>query len=147
MPGTRAVSFTYVRTFSSRKTESQGSAANCGGRKSRRKNGLSSTYAVPVPRVHAQSRARFVASQPGERVRGGTVNFPTANDGSLGLLTDYRPEEADAISGSIRASGFTMSSASLFNSSFVSDSSSSVCCRSSADLSWPSSCANVRTLP
>src|SRR6516162_2004580 len=59
----------------------------------------------------------------------------------------YRSEEADANSGSMRASGLTMSSANLFRSSFASDSSSSVCCRSSADLSLPSSCANVRTLP
>src|SRR6266576_2565028 len=63
------------------------------------------------------------------------------------LVDDYRSEEADASSGSIRASGFTMSSASLFRSSFASDSSFRVCCRSSADLSCPSSCAKVRTLP
>jgi hypothetical protein len=63
------------------------------------------------------------------------------------LVDDYRSEEADAISGSMRASGFTMSSASLFSSSFASDSSSKVCWRSSADLSCPSSCAKVRTLP
>ena len=59
------------------------------------------------------------------------------------LMNDYRPE-ADAISGSIRASGFTMSSASLFRSSFASDSSSRVCYRRSADLSCPSSCAKVQ---
>ena len=69
------------------------------------------------------------------------------NQWSAKLVNDYRLEEADAISGSIRASGFTMSSASLFSSSFASDSSSKVCCRSSADLSCPSSCAKVRTLP
>ena len=63
------------------------------------------------------------------------------------LVNDYRAEVADANSGSIRASGFTMSSASLFSSSFASDSSSKVCWRSSADLSCPSNCAKVRTLP
>ena len=63
------------------------------------------------------------------------------------LVNDYRVEVADANSGSIRASGFTMSSASLFSSSFASFSSSKVSWRSSADLSCPSNCAKVRTLP
>jgi len=68
------------RTFehSVRKNQKAKAVANCGGRKSRRKNTLSPTYGVPVARVHAQSRARFVANQPSERVRQGTVNFPTA---------------------------------------------------------------------
>ena len=63
------------------------------------------------------------------------------------LVNDYRLEEAEVSSGSMRASGLTISSASLFSSSFASDSSSKVSWRSSADLSCPSSCAKVRTLP
>ncbi len=93
----------------------------------------------------ARSRRRITCSRPAQRhelqvMRPGSAYNRTVVNG-------YRLEEAEAISGSISASGFTMSSANLFRSSFASASSSNVDCRSSADLSFPSSCANVRTLP
>ena len=84
-----------------------------------------------------QRKAATVLMRPSEQTDPG--------GGIIAARQFVRPTPVSSLS--IKASGFTMLSANPLSSSFASDSSSSVVCNSSAAFFWPSSPANVRTLP